>query len=64
VASCFVLITDGDRAPIGYYTLAAAGILLAELPGALAKRLPRSDGARDFDETPGGRCSSSAARSW
>jgi GNAT superfamily N-acetyltransferase len=41
VASCFVLVSDGDRIPIGYYTLAATGIALAELPEALAKRLPR-----------------------
>ena len=41
VASCFVLVRDGDRVPIGYYTLAATGIALAELPEALAKRLPR-----------------------
>ena len=41
VASCFVLVGDGDRVPIGYYTLAATGIALAELPEALAKRLPR-----------------------
>lgn len=36
-----MLITDGDRVPIGYYTLAATGIALAGLPEALAKRLPR-----------------------
>jgi ribosomal protein S18 acetylase RimI-like enzyme len=41
VASCFVLLGDGDRVPIGYYTLAATSIALAELPEALAKRLPR-----------------------
>lgn len=41
VAWCFVLVTDGDRVPIGYYTLAATGIALAELPEPLAKRLPR-----------------------
>ncbi|MGH7226206.1 MAG: GNAT family N-acetyltransferase [Gemmataceae bacterium] len=41
VASCFVLVSDGDHVPIGYYTLAATGIALAELPEALAKRLPR-----------------------
>ena len=32
---------DGDQVPIGYYTLAATSIALAELPEALAKRLPR-----------------------
>jgi GNAT superfamily N-acetyltransferase len=41
VASCFVLIGDHERMPIGYYTLAATGIALAELPEPLAKRLPR-----------------------
>lgn len=41
VASCFVLISDSDRVPIGYYTLAATSIALAELPEVLAKRLPR-----------------------
>jgi hypothetical protein len=37
VASCFVLVSDGGRVPIGYYTLAATSIALAELPEALAK---------------------------
>ena len=41
VASCFVLVSGGDRVPIGYYTLAATSIALAELPEPLAKRLPR-----------------------
>jgi GNAT superfamily N-acetyltransferase len=41
VASCFVLVSDGERVPIGYYTLAATSIALGELPEALAKRLPR-----------------------
>lgn len=41
VASCFVLVSDGDRVPIGFYTLAATSIALAELPGELAKWLPR-----------------------
>jgi hypothetical protein len=36
-----VLITESDRVPIGYFTLAATGITLAELPEPLAKRLPR-----------------------
>jgi hypothetical protein len=40
VAPCFVLVS-GDRVPIGYYTLAATSIALAELPEPLAKRLPR-----------------------
>ncbi len=41
VASCFVVVSDGDRIPLGYYTLAATSVALAELPEALAKRLPR-----------------------
>lgn len=41
VASCFVLVAGHDPAPIGYYTLAATSLALAELPEALAKRLPR-----------------------
>jgi GNAT superfamily N-acetyltransferase len=41
VASCFALVGEGNRVPIGYYTLAATSIALAELPEALAKRLPR-----------------------
>lgn len=41
VAYCFVLVADNDPAPIGYYTLAATGVALAELPEALTKRLPR-----------------------
>jgi GNAT superfamily N-acetyltransferase len=41
VASCFVLVSRGDSVPIAYYTLAATGIALADLPDVLAKRLPR-----------------------
>lgn len=41
VASCFVLVSDGEGVPIGYYTLAATSIVVAELPEPLAKRLPR-----------------------
>jgi GNAT superfamily N-acetyltransferase len=41
VASCFVLVGNDERAPIGYYTLAATGIALTELSEPLAKRLPR-----------------------
>lgn len=36
-----MLVGDDDRVPIGYYTLAATSIALAELPEALTKRLPR-----------------------
>jgi GNAT superfamily N-acetyltransferase len=35
------VVSDGDRIPLGYYTLAATSVALAELPEALAKRLPR-----------------------
>jgi hypothetical protein len=55
VASCFVLVNDGDRVPIGYYTLAATSIALAELPeppGDAAATL--SGRARDADGTAGG----------
>ena len=41
VASCFVLVGNDDRVPIGFYTLAATGIALTDLPEPLAKRLPR-----------------------
>jgi GNAT superfamily N-acetyltransferase len=41
IASCFVLVAGNDPAPIGFYTLAATSVALAELPEALAKRLPR-----------------------
>ncbi len=40
VATCFVLVGNDEHVPIGYYTLAATDILLAELPEPLAKRLP------------------------
>lgn len=41
MAYCFVLVAGDDPVPIGYCTLAATGIALAELPEALAKKLPR-----------------------
>ncbi len=41
VAACFVLVEDGGVEPLGFYTLAATSIALAELPEALTKRLPR-----------------------
>jgi GNAT superfamily N-acetyltransferase len=41
VASCFVLIEPPAAIPIGFYTLAASSIAFADLPDALAKRLPR-----------------------
>lgn len=40
VAACFVATTDGKRIA-GYYTLASASLLLAELPASIAKKLPR-----------------------
>lgn len=40
VAACFVALTDSDRIA-GYYTLASASLLLADLPAATAKKLPR-----------------------
>ncbi len=33
-------LTDGDRIA-GYYTLVSASLLLADLPAATAKKLPR-----------------------
>lgn len=41
VASCFVLTEDKDDAPLGFYTLAATSLALTDLPGNVAKRLPR-----------------------
>jgi len=40
VSNCFVLL-DADNQVSGYYTFAAAGIPLADLPESLTKRLPR-----------------------
>lgn len=40
VAACFVASTDGKRIA-GYYTLASASLLLAELPASTGKKLPR-----------------------
>src|SRR6266568_7922901 len=39
--ACFVAREIATGRIAGYYTLAAGGILLAEMPAALAKRLPR-----------------------
>jgi len=42
VASCFVLTPADEPAQVlGYYTLSALSIALADLPTSLAKRLPR-----------------------
>ncbi len=39
VAACFVALADGRIA--GYYTLASASLLLADLPASTGKKLPR-----------------------
>jgi predicted N-acetyltransferase YhbS len=41
VTSCFVAVDEADSKVAGYYTLAAAGVLLTDLPASLSKRLPR-----------------------
>ncbi|GAB4206568.1 MAG: hypothetical protein Fur0019_09980 [Tibeticola sp.] len=40
VAACFVALADETRIA-GYYTLASASLLLADLPASIGKRLPR-----------------------
>lgn len=40
VAACFVALADGQRIA-GYYTLASANLLLADLPASIGKKLPR-----------------------
>jgi GNAT superfamily N-acetyltransferase len=40
VTACFAA-TDAKGQTAGYYTLASASVLLADLPAALAKKLPR-----------------------
>ena len=40
VAACFVALADGPRIA-GYYTLASASLLLADLPASTGKKLPR-----------------------
>lgn len=40
VAACFVALADGQRIA-GYYTLASASLLLADLPASSGKKLPR-----------------------
>jgi hypothetical protein len=40
VAACFVALTDEQRIA-GYYTLASASLLLADLPVSITKKLPR-----------------------
>jgi ribosomal protein S18 acetylase RimI-like enzyme len=41
VSSCFVAVGREDECVCGYYTLAATGLPLAELPIEVGKRLPR-----------------------
>lgn len=40
VAACFVALSEGQRIA-GYYTLASASLLLADLPASTGKKLPR-----------------------
>ncbi|MFM2056278.1 MAG: hypothetical protein RLY71_663 [Pseudomonadota bacterium] len=40
VAACFVALTSEQRLA-GYYTLASASLMLADLPASTAKKLPR-----------------------
>lgn len=40
VAACFVALADGPRIA-GYYTLASASLMLADLPASTGKKLPR-----------------------
>ncbi|MBC7857479.1 MAG: GNAT family N-acetyltransferase [Burkholderiaceae bacterium] len=40
VAACFVALADGHRIA-GYYTLASASLLLADLPAGAGRKLPR-----------------------
>jgi ribosomal protein S18 acetylase RimI-like enzyme len=41
VAACFVALADGRQRIAGYYTLASASLLLADLPASTGKKLPR-----------------------
>ena len=40
VAACFVALAGGQRLA-GYYTLASASLLLADLPASIGRKLPR-----------------------
>ena len=40
VTACFIALAGGQRIA-GYYTLASASLLLADLPATTAKKLPR-----------------------
>ena len=41
VSTCFVALDASSGKVAGYYTLAAGGVPLTDLPEALSKRLPR-----------------------
>lgn len=41
VANCYALVNESNNQVVGFYTLSASSILLADLPYDLAKRLPR-----------------------
>jgi ribosomal protein S18 acetylase RimI-like enzyme len=41
VTACYVALDAATSAVAGYYTLAASGVPLSDLPGELARRLPR-----------------------
>lgn len=41
VSACYVAVEISSNKVAGYYTLSADGVLLSDLPEALAKRLPR-----------------------
>jgi GNAT superfamily N-acetyltransferase len=41
VSACYVAIDEATSAIAGYYTLAAGGVPLVEMPAQFAKRLPR-----------------------
>jgi GNAT superfamily N-acetyltransferase len=41
VAACFVAVEEGHNAVVGFYTLAATSLVLADLPDDQAKKLPR-----------------------
>lgn len=41
VSACYVAVEISSNKVVGYYTLSADGVLLSDLPEALAKRLPR-----------------------
>jgi len=41
VAACYLLVEQATEAIAGYYTLSAGSVLLADLPDATARKLPR-----------------------